>query len=209
MDSVIIQVQLWIKEALDVLRQTETVGEVLRETWCKCEEVWATGRRWTVRRIYDQICIRSWTSGPFSLFNYYVQPSSCLSCTLAPLLIKGSFYFYCLASLKTWKTEPGYLVWGRHTPSGVSIANIFTDVKARDRSVKNVIVFYLLFFMIIFFLERESLSRGEGQRDREHLKQAPRRVWSLMGGSIPGPWDPDLSWHQDSDTQLVEPPRCS
>ena len=38
------------------------------------------------------------------------------------------------------------------------------------------------------------MSRGKGQRGRE--KQIPYWAGSLMWGSIPGPWDNDLSWRQ-------------
>ena len=50
-----------------------------------------------------------------------------------------------------------------------------------------------------FFFERErekarAPKQGSRQREREHLKQAPRWSWSLMWGSISQPWDYDLSW---------------
>ena len=50
---------------------------------------------------------------------------------------------------------------------------------------------------------------GEGQRERkrENLQQAPHSTWSLMQGSIPQPWDHDLSQNQELDAQPTEPPR--
>ena len=52
---------------------------------------------------------------------------------------------------------------------------------------------YLLIFML---RERGRVSGREGQREkreRENLKQAPRSAQSLMPGSMPRPWDHDLS----------------
>ena len=66
--------------------------------------------------------------------------------------------------------------------------------------------FNFFFFFKKFFLERESSSGGEGQREREDLKQAPHSVWSPKWGSIQ---DPEImTWNQDLDAQLTEPPRC-
>ena len=57
--------------------------------------------------------------------------------------------------------------------------------------------------------EREKASRREGQREREGIfKQAPHSVQSLTRGSIPQPWDRDLSQNQESEAQPTEPPRC-
>ena len=48
---------------------------------------------------------------------------------------------------------------------------------------------------------------GEGQRERENLKQAPHSVRGLTQGWIPRPRDHDLSQNQESGAQLTEPPR--
>ena len=51
--------------------------------------------------------------------------------------------------------------------------------------------------------------RGRGRRrERENPKQARHSVQSPTWGSILQPWDHDLSWNQESDAQLTEPPRC-
>ena len=44
---------------------------------------------------------------------------------------------------------------------------------------------------------------GEGK----NLKQVPSSAWSPTRGSIPRPWDRDLSRNQESDAQPTEPPR--
>ena len=44
-------------------------------------------------------------------------------------------------------------------------------------------------------------------RGREILKQVPHSVQSPMWGSIPQPWDHDLSLNQESDTQPTKRPR--
>ena len=50
---------------------------------------------------------------------------------------------------------------------------------------------------------------AEKERDRDRdLKQAPLSAQSPMWGSIPQPWDHDLNQSQESDTELIEPPRC-
>ena len=49
--------------------------------------------------------------------------------------------------------------------------------------------------------------RGE-ERGGENLKQDPSSAQSPMQGSIPQPWDYDLSRNQELDTQLTEPLRC-
>ena len=48
------------------------------------------------------------------------------------------------------------------------------------------------------------MSRGEGQRERENPKQAPRSAWSLTWDLIPQCWDHDLSQNQEWDTYLTE-----
>ena len=50
------------------------------------------------------------------------------------------------------------------------------------------------------------VSKGEGQRGRENLKQAPCPVQSPTWGSFPALWDHDLSQNQESDAHLTEPP---
>ena len=54
-----------------------------------------------------------------------------------------------------------------------------------------------------------SASRGEGKREREieNPKQAPHSSQSLVWGSIPQPWDHDLSWNRESEAQPTERPR--
>ena len=44
-------------------------------------------------------------------------------------------------------------------------------------------------------------------RGRENPQQASHPVQSPTWGSIPQPWDHDLSWNQTSDAQPTEPPR--
>ena len=61
-------------------------------------------------------------------------------------------------------------------------------------------------FLLLF--ERENTSRGEEQRGGRDLKEAPCSVQSPRRGSIPQPWDYDLSQNQESDAQPTEPPRC-
>ena len=64
---------------------------------------------------------------------------------------------------------------------------------------------FFFFFFKIFYLserERESTNMGKGQRERE--KQTPPRSRKPMYGSIPGPWDHDLSWRQTLN-QLSHP----
>ena len=51
------------------------------------------------------------------------------------------------------------------------------------------------------------MSGGEGQREREGPKQALQSVPSPMRGSIPQPWDRDLSGNGESEAQPTEPPR--
>ena len=64
-----------------------------------------------------------------------------------------------------------------------------------------------------FFREREreraraSLSWRKGEKEKENLKQAPRSAQSLTQGSILWPWDHDLSWNQELDTEPTEPLR--
>ena len=64
--------------------------------------------------------------------------------------------------------------------------------------------------LLFFFFERERerereiMSREEGQRERENLKQV--RVRSLTRCSIPRPWGHDLSRNQKSDAQQLSHP---
>ena len=64
-------------------------------------------------------------------------------------------------------------------------------------------LFYLSIFLEREKENRESMSEGE----RENLKQAPCSAWNPMWGSIPWPWDHDLSWNQELDTQPTESTR--
>ena len=72
----------------------------------------------------------------------------------------------------------------------------------------NSLIFNLLdifFKRFIYLFQREcppACEWGEGQREGD--KQTPHWVWSPMWGSIPGPWDHDLSWNQELDAQLTE-----
>ena len=51
-------------------------------------------------------------------------------------------------------------------------------------------------------------SGGRVEGDRENLRQAPRSSLSPMQGSIPRPWNHDLSRNQKLVPQLTESPRC-
>ena len=55
--------------------------------------------------------------------------------------------------------------------------------------------------------ERESASGGGAERERVNPKQAPNSAQSPTWGSIPCPWDHELSRNQESDAELTEPPR--
>ena len=50
--------------------------------------------------------------------------------------------------------------------------------------------FYFIFKIVFIYMR--ACERGRGQRERK--KQTPRWVGSLTWGSIPKPWDHDLSW---------------
>ena len=52
----------------------------------------------------------------------------------------------------------------------------------------------------------DSMSWGRG-RGRENLKQTPCRGRAWQWGLIPQCWDHELSWNQESDAYLCEPPR--
>lgn len=55
--------------------------------------------------------------------------------------------------------------------------------------------FYIFFkILLIYLFEKTEQNQGEWQRERE--KQTPHRAGSLTQGSIPGPWDHELSWKQ-------------
>ena len=64
-------------------------------------------------------------------------------------------------------------------------------------------------FSLLFFYFRESVSGVGEQREsnRENPKLAPHLTWNPMQGSIPQPWDHDLSRNQESDAQTTESPR--
>ena len=50
------------------------------------------------------------------------------------------------------------------------------------------------------------MQAGEGQRERENIKQATCSSWRQSQGSILQPWDHEMNQNQDSDTQVTEPP---
>ena len=82
----------------------------------------------------------------------------------------------------------------------------------RQQNLSEEIIYFLLFYFIIY--KRDSACEQGRQRERErerergNLKQAAHLVWSLTQGSIPQPWDHDLSPNQESGAQPTEPPRC-
>ena len=53
-------------------------------------------------------------------------------------------------------------------------------------------------FLKRLIYQRERESEGEVHLETENLKQTPRWARSPMWGPIPGPWDHDLSWNQES-----------
>ena len=67
------------------------------------------------------------------------------------------------------------------------------------------------FFLNNYFIWEREEERDSG-RDRgggrQHLKQTPCWVWSPTWGSIPGPWDHDLSRNQESNTWPTVALRC-
>ena len=78
---------------------------------------------------------------------------------------------------------------------------------------KMEVVFVCLFvFCLSCFLEREKYQvKGEGEerRKRGNLTQAPCSVPSPTQGSIPQPWDHNLSQNQESDAQETDLPQAS
>ena len=70
-------------------------------------------------------------------------------------------------------------------------------------------------FFFLFETDRETERQRGGKpmckvaesrgKERENLKQAPWLGQSPTRGSIPHPWDRDLSQNQESDTQMTEP----
>ena len=46
---------------------------------------------------------------------------------------------------------------------------------------------------------------GAEREERQNLKMVPCSAQSLTQGSIPQPWDQDLSWNQELDAQPTEP----
>ena len=69
---------------------------------------------------------------------------------------------------------------------------------------------FLLIHLFFLFLERErekARARGrQGRGERKNLKQVPCPAQSAMQGSIPWPWDHNLSQNKEADTPLTEPP---
>ena len=72
-----------------------------------------------------------------------------------------------------------------------------------------------MFFKTVFFLilerEREGAQAGERVGGRERERERERRnlelgVEGATRGSIPKPWDHDLSRNQESDAHPSEPP---
>ena len=66
--------------------------------------------------------------------------------------------------------------------------------------------FCVCVFKMFYFGERAPARDWERGRERENPNQAPRLVQSPMWGSIPGPWDHDVSRNQELDAPASEPP---
>ena len=65
-----------------------------------------------------------------------------------------------------------------------------------------------LFLFLFFERERERVcvsKKGQRERERENLRPVPHPVQSWKQGSIPRPWDHDLSWNQESEARLSHP----
>ena len=61
--------------------------------------------------------------------------------------------------------------------------------------------FDLIEYLFIYFRERAHKYKwGEGQREKENLKQTSCWTWNPMQGLIPEPWDHGLSQNQESAT---------
>ena len=59
-------------------------------------------------------------------------------------------------------------------------------------------------FQNLFIWEKEQVrtwAGGKGQKERENLKQNPSWVQSPTWGSIPEPWDHDLSWNKETPNE--------
>lgn len=70
---------------------------------------------------------------------------------------------------------------------------------------------FMVYIFVLFVLlereretEREWMTRGEEQRERI---QGPHSAQSPMCGLILWPWNHNLNWNQEPDTQVTEPPR--
>jgi len=63
----------------------------------------------------------------------------------------------------------------------------------------------LTFFFKIYLLIRE---HEWGEEHRERDKQTSCWAWNLTQGSIPGPWDHNLSQNEEPAAQRTEPSRC-
>ena len=70
----------------------------------------------------------------------------------------------------------------------------------------SILCIYVFICLILEIEHEQGRARGR-ERKRENLKQALCSAQSPMRGSIPQPWDHDLSQNQESDAQLTEPPR--
>lgn len=68
--------------------------------------------------------------------------------------------------------------------------------------------FFIYMFEGLFILREHSWVSGGGEdkeRERENLKMSVCSLQSLTRGSIPHPWDCDLSQNPESDAQLSPP----
>ena len=93
---------------------------------------------------------------------------------------------------------------------------LFVRLKAaHSRRIFFLSPFFLFFFLsfikiLLIYLrerERERRKRGQRERERENFKKTSCWVQRSMWGWISWPWDYDLSWKQELDTQLTEPLR--
>ena len=79
-------------------------------------------------------------------------------------------------------------------------------------SLSHILKMNIKFLFCLIFSEKERVrvherEHGGGEERRgENLKQTLHSAWSLMWGLIPGLWNHELSWNQESDTQLNESP---
>ena len=62
--------------------------------------------------------------------------------------------------------------------------------------------------LFIYLTEREGEHSRQRERKWEREKQAPWWAGSWMWGSIPGPWDQDLSWDRCLTNSTTQVPPC-